>query len=162
MSNALRELMLEDLERSLFIVRAGYEVVPAWHILSPEGDFLILARSDPDKPEQRQRMLGLMPRFMAWKLATGFVLTLWLGLEREEAVLAIGVTHHERLGAIRHIHRTPELAFTEPEWLAPDSLDDAYFRLLPSGTTPVTAMEAKTLAAVFGENGEMPARPLTR
>jgi hypothetical protein len=53
----------------------------------------------------------------------------------------------------------PELAFTEPEWVAPDSLDDTYFRLLPSGA-PVTDMEAKMLAAVFGEAGEMPARPL--
>ena len=70
------------------------------------------------------------------------------------------MTHHERLAAIRRIHRTPELTFTEPEWLAPDSLDDTYFRLLPAAVAPVTEMEAKMLAAVFGEAGEMPARPL--
>jgi hypothetical protein len=162
----MRDLMLRDLDHSLDIVRDGYEVLPAWRILTPEGDFLILTRFDPDKPEQRERMLGLMPRFMAWKLATGFVLTaeFWLGPERsrsgEEAVLAIGVTHHERLGVIRRIRRSPELSFTEPEWLSADSLDDTYFQLLPTGTTSVTEMEAKMLTAVFGEDGEMPARPL--
>ena len=63
-------------------------------------DFLILTRFDPDKPEQRERAFALVPRFMAWKLATGFVLTAetWLGPERtrsgEEAVLTIGVSHH--------------------------------------------------------------------
>jgi hypothetical protein len=52
---------------------------------------------------------------MAWKCATGFVLTAetWLGPERtrsgEEAVLTIGVSHHERMAVIRRIRRTPAL-----------------------------------------------------
>jgi hypothetical protein len=90
--NEMRDLMLADLERGLGIVLDGCEVEPTWRILTPEGDYLI--RFDPGKPEQRERMLGLLPRFMAWKLATGFVLT--CGPERarsgEEAVFAIGVT----------------------------------------------------------------------
>ena len=157
MRDHVRDLMLADLERGLGIVLDGYEVAPAWRILTPEGDFLILTRFDPDKPKQRQRVLGLVPRFMAWKLATGFVLTCetWAG-----AVLTIGVTHQECLGVIQHIRRTPTVSFGEPEWLPASSLDDTYFQLLPDGTTPVTAMEAKTLAVVFGEAGEMPARPL--
>jgi hypothetical protein len=43
--------------------------------------------------------------------------------------------------------------------LPPDSLDDTYFRLLPSGQSTVTVEEAAMLAAVFGEDGELPARP---
>jgi hypothetical protein len=104
---SLRNLMLEDLERGLAIFRAGHEIVPSWRILSPEGDFVIVTRFDPDKPDQREQMLALVPRLMAWKLATAFVLTTesWLGPERthsgEEAVLSIGVSRHERLGVIR-------------------------------------------------------------
>ena len=72
------------LERGLAIARDGHEVVPAWRILAPDGDFLILTQFDPDRPEQRERAFALVPRFMAWKLATGFVLTAetWLGPER--------------------------------------------------------------------------------
>jgi hypothetical protein len=43
-------------------------------------------------------------------------------------------------------------------WLAADALDDTYFRVLPSGQSTVTAEEAAT-AALFAENGELPARP---
>ena len=45
--------------------------MPVWHISTPEGQFVILTRFDPDKPDQRERMLTLVPRFMAWKLGHG-------------------------------------------------------------------------------------------
>ena len=91
----LRKLMLEELARGIRIIRDGQELVPVWRIITPEGDFSILTRFDPDKPDQRERMLALIPRFMAWKLATAFVLTAetWLGPERarsgEEAIATI-------------------------------------------------------------------------
>ena len=96
--------MLADLELALGIVRDGHEVVPAWHILAPEGDFVILMRFDHDKPEQRARMFELVPPLHGLE-ARQRLLTAetWLGPERsgEEAVMAIGVSHQERLGLIR-------------------------------------------------------------
>jgi hypothetical protein len=65
----------------------------------------------------------------------------------------------QRMAVIRRIRRTPALSFGPPEWLAADALDETYFRLLPSGQSTVTAEEAAMLAAVFGEDGELPARP---
>jgi hypothetical protein len=109
-------------------------------------------------------MLARVPRFMAWKMATAFVLTAdtWLGPERarsaEEAMLVIGVSRTERMGVIRRIRRTPELVFMPPEWLRAEALDENYFRLLPSGPSTVTTEEATMLAAMFGEDGELPAR----
>jgi hypothetical protein len=150
---SLRNLMLEDLERGLAIFRAGHEIVPSWRILSPEGDFVIVTPFDPDKPDQREQMLALVPRLMAWKLATAFVLTTesWLGPERtrsgEEAVLTIGVSRHERLGVIRRVRKTPGVAFAPPEWLPADALDENYFGLLPYGRSIVTTEEAKRRAA---------------
>jgi hypothetical protein len=73
-------------------------------------------------------------------------------------VLTIGVSHHERMAVIRRIRRTPALAFGPAEWLPADALDDTYFRVLPSGQSTVTAEEAAMLAAVFAEDGELPAR----
>jgi hypothetical protein len=63
------------------IVSDGHEVVPAWRIGTPYGDWLILTRFDPDKPGQSDRALHLVKRFMAWRLAQSFVLAAetWLG-----------------------------------------------------------------------------------
>ena len=161
---SLRELMLADLERGLAVVRAGREIVPAWRIFTPDGTYRIATRFDPDKPDHRDLMLALVPRFMAWKLASAFVLTAetWLGPQRtrsgEEAVLTIGVTRHDRLGVIRRIRRIPALGFAAPEWLAADAIDDAYFRLQPAAASAVMADEAAMLARMFGDNGEVPAR----
>jgi CHC2 zinc finger len=79
----------------------------------------------------------------------------------KEAVLTIGVSRHERLGVIRRVRKTPSVAFAPPEWLPADALDENYFRLLPYGQSIVTTEEATMLAAVFGEDGELPARPLS-
>jgi hypothetical protein len=114
--------------------------------------------------QQRESVLTLLPRFMAWKLAIAFVLAAetWLGPERkrsgEEALLAIGGSQHERLGVIRRIRRTPSLALEPLDWLPADAIDERYFTLLPSGTSTITADEVAILADVFGEDGEMPAR----
>jgi hypothetical protein len=70
---------------------------------------------------------AIAAKAMAWKLATGFVLTAetWLGSERtrsgEEAVLTIGVSQHERMPVIRRIRRTPAISFSPVEWL-PEAL----------------------------------------
>ena len=65
------------------------------------------------------------------------------------------------LGVIRRIRRTPGLVLMPPEWLRPESLDESYFRLLPTGSSEVAAEEAAILAALFGEDGELPARRLS-
>jgi hypothetical protein len=42
-----------------------------------------------------------------------------------------------------------------------DALDENYLRLLPSGQDNVTAEEGAMLAAMFAENGKLPARRLS-
>jgi hypothetical protein len=44
----LRELMFADLllERGLEIVRGGHEVVPAWRVLTSDGDFHQMSSMD--------------------------------------------------------------------------------------------------------------------
>jgi hypothetical protein len=147
---SLRDLVLADLVRSIAIVRSGHEVAPAWRILTPHGDLMIVTPFDRDKPDQRERAFELVPRFMAWKLATAFVFSgeIWLG--PEEAVIAIGVSHRERMGVIRRIRRTPGLLFMPPEWLLREVIDATYLNLLPSRESTVTPEEAEMLKAVFG------------
>ena len=77
----LAMIMLEQLAAARRIVEDGHDVVPAWRITTPEGSYLVLTPFETDKQEQQERALRLISRFMAWKLATSFVLTVetWLG-----------------------------------------------------------------------------------
>jgi hypothetical protein len=58
-----------------------------WRIMTPEGQFVILTRFDLNNPEQRERILTLISRFLTWKIATAFVLTAetWLGSEKTDS-----------------------------------------------------------------------------
>ena len=88
--------------------------------------FLILTPFDTDQPEKREHAIFLISRFMAWKMATSFVLTAktWLGADGEDALLIIGVSLHERLAVVQRITRGDDVSFSEPMWLARHHVDD--------------------------------------
>ena len=164
---SLTALMIEQIGAARTIVEDGAEVIPAWRIHTPEGSYIVFTRFDHDKPEQRERVLMLISRFMTWKMATSFVLTAetWLGAEiarsRDDTLLAIGVSHHERLGLLERITGRDPVSFGASEWLTPDQVDETYFRLLPSGAGGITAEEQRELAVIFGENGELAAERIS-
>jgi hypothetical protein len=160
---SLVDTMLDQLATARRIVEDGTEVVPAWLISTPEAPFLVLTRFDTDKPEQRERALHLITRFMAWKLATSFVLTAetWLGpvitRSGQEALLVVGVSRHERRAAMQKIVRDSPVDFGPVVWLAPEQVDETDFNLLPAKTSEITIDEIVELSAIFGEGGEMQA-----
>jgi hypothetical protein len=164
---SLTAIMLEQLAVARHIVEDGAEVIPAWRITTPGGSFLILTRFHTDRPEQRERAVLLISRFMAWRLATSFVLTVetWLGPEvtrsGDEALLVVGVSHHERLAAMQRLRRADVGTFGEVEWLTPDQVDETYFKILPTGRCEITAEEAHELAVIFGKDGELAAEQLS-
>src|SRR5688572_21824601 len=160
---SLATLMLEQLAVARRIVENGEEVVPAWRIETPEGVFLILTPFDAARPEQREKALFLISRFMAWKMATSFVFTAepWLGAEGEHALHIIGVSLHERLAVIQRIKHGEHVGFSQPMWLARHHVEEQYVAMLPRGRTEIIAEEAAMLARVFGKNGELPAQRLS-
>jgi hypothetical protein len=163
---SLPDIMLDQLAVARRIVEDGAEVIPAWRITTPEGSFLVLTRFDHNKEGQRERALFLISKFMAWKLATSFVLTAetWLGpgLRRSgaEALLAVGVSYHERLAAMQRLRRADVVGFGEVEWLTNEQVEEAHFKLLPTGSSEITAEEAHELAVIFGKDGELAAERL--
>src|SRR5437868_2919497 len=144
---SLVDIMLDQLAIARRIVEDGQEVVPAWRITTPEGAYLVLTPFQVDKPEQRDRALLLISRFMAWKLATSFVLTAetWPGPEPtrsgEEALLVVGVSRHERRATLQKIQRKGPVSFGALEWLEPEQVDETYFRLLPAGSGEISIEE---------------------
>ena len=164
---ALVDIILEQLSIARRIVEDGQEVVPAWRITTPEGAFLVLTRFDTDKPEQRRRALLLISRFMAWKLATSFVLSAetWLGPEvtrsGQEALLVVGVSRHQRLAVMQRISPGDVADFGPAEWLDPEQVDETYFSVLPTRATQISLEEIAELSRIFGKDGEMAAERLS-
>jgi hypothetical protein len=160
---SLATIMLHQLAIARQVIEGSHEIVPAWRIETDEGAFLVLTRFDPDKPEQRERALILIRRFMAWKMATSYVLTVetWLGdrMTRtgDEVLLVVGVSRHERLAAQQRIRRGDVVSFSDPYWLQPSQVDPTYFKMLPGKRIEISAEEAAELARIFGKNGELPA-----
>ena len=157
---SLATIMLEQLGVARRIIEDGQLVVPAWRIMTAEGTFLVL---DTAKPGQRENALTLISRFMAWKMATSFVLTAetWIGADGEDALFIIGVSRHEQLAVLQRIKRGDPVGFSEPMCLAKHHVEDRYLKMLPRGETEISAEEAAELARIFGKNGELPAERLS-
>ena len=164
---SLIDIMIDQLSSTRLFVEDGGAAIPVWRIATPEGSYLVFTRFDHDKPEQRERVLLLITKFMAWKMATSFVLTLqtWLGAEAthsgDEALHVIGVSQHEQMGLVQRITGRDPVSFGTPEWLVPDQVDDTYFKLLPTSRSEITAEEARELAVIFGKDGELAAERLS-
>ena len=93
---SLIDIMIDQMGDARRALEDGKPVVPTWVIATPEGTYRIYTEFDAAKPEQRERALLLVSRFMTWRLATSFVLTseVWLGPEfkhgGEQAILSVG------------------------------------------------------------------------
>ncbi len=161
------ETILEELERSVTIVRTGANVIPRWRIRCADGgEYAIFTHSDDDHDEQRGRTLWLLSRFMAWKLAISYVMAdeTWVGSEdapQEEALICIGGTPSSISATIRRIIRNPTLSFGDVEWLAAEQIGDVYRHLLPEGASQLNFGELALLNSVFGKGGEMQATKIT-
>ena len=151
---SLVDIMLDQLATARRIVEDGAEVVPAWLITTPGSPFLVLTRFDTDKPEQRERALFLITRFMAWKLATSFVLVAetWVGpvISRSgpEALFVVGVSRHEKRAAMQKIVREAPVNFGPVVWLAPHQVDDTYHNLPPWALEPSTSARSAVVVRV--------------
>lgn len=170
----LADALTEQLAAARRVVTSGSVVIPAWRIGTPDGEYLILTQYDETEPEQIQRGLYLIGRFMAWKLATSFVHTAE-GTHRDERgrehehIVGAGISRAQVIGARQRIMRTAnsrawgstavEFGHLEP-FQGRDAVDPLLLALLPSGQSSVDEKEARLLASLFGEDGEMPAHRL--
>ena len=164
---SLVDIMIDQLASARRTLEDGKPFVPTWQITTPEGSYHLVTEFDSKQPEAREKVMILMSRFMAWKLATSFVLTaeVWSGAEHQhgsgEAILTVGVSRHERIGLVRRIRKRDPLVLTMPEWLTAEQIDEAYTALLPSRTSEITAEEIEHLTSIFGDGGEMEAQLLS-
>ena len=156
----------EQLAIARRIVSDGHEVVPAWRIGSPGGEWLLLTRFDHDAPGAVDRAFHLVRRFMAWRQATWFVQTaeIWLGDQitrrGDEAIVATAISRSACIASLQRIDRGPPVRFEAKQTLTRDQLDPAYFSMLPRGEVSFSVQEIAALEAIFGAEGELPASRL--
>jgi hypothetical protein len=162
---SLVDIMIDQIGDARRTIEDGKPLVPVWVIATPEGSYRVYTEFDTAKPEQRERALLLVSRFMTWRLVTSFVLTAEMRLSTEgsgeDAILAVGVSRQERVGLVQRIRRRDPLTLTSPEWLTAEQTDKTYLSLLPSRKSEITIEEIAELSAVFGEDGEMAAERLS-
>ncbi|OYW53676.1 MAG: hypothetical protein B7Z29_14580 [Hyphomicrobium sp. 12-62-95] len=150
----LRELVLADLKRAQrLIALIEDELDPQFRIASPEGDWWIGITHSADAQE-RKRQLGMVSRFMAWKLAPAF--TQAVELEESAAVACVGCSHVETIGYVSLIERKP-LRFSESIALAVDQIGDEIAALLPRGGVSLRQAEIDELKRYFADDGIFPA-----
>jgi len=150
----MRTTMLEELAVSERIVRDGHEVVPRFRVISPEGQWIIFVQL-PDDLAERARRFNLVSAFMAWKLATGFILC--NELYQPDSISAAYIGRDDCALVLRKINRKP-LSFSEPIWLDRGAIGDEVIALLPPRELEIDAVQAAELQRLFGIGGELEAR----
>lgn len=154
MEESLRAIVVAELKLSASVVLGGAEVTPRLRVISPEGQWTILAPL-PDDMAERQRRLQLLHRFMAWKSATAFVLSTEL---MEPTFIVSTAVWREAAIAAGRPYITKPLTVGPVEWLPRNLIGDQIPALLPHVRTVLDAEAVNELQRVFGAGSELEAR----
>jgi hypothetical protein len=152
--DSLKNALLEELGVSEAIVRDGHEVIPRFRIVAPREQFVILLRL-PEDTAERPHCIHLVGLFMAWKMATAFIIS--CELRDPHSISSFAVARDERNGIMRRIDRGPPLSFAPIAALAEGGIERELTALLPRKQTTMTREMVAELEFVFGKDGEMPA-----
>jgi hypothetical protein len=150
----LRRVLREELSLSEAIVRDGYDVIPRFRIFAPEGQFVILLQISDDADDRRRRM-DLIERFLAWKMATSFVVS--GEAHRSDRLSAFAVTPGECYGRTRRIEGKAPLTLGPLRRLGAADVAPEFLAMLPRRETIMSVEMVAELERTFGKEGEMPA-----
>jgi hypothetical protein len=65
---SLVDIMIDQMGTARRTLEDGKPLVPTWQIATPEGSYHLVTEFDAKMPEQRERVMLLVSRFMTWKL----------------------------------------------------------------------------------------------
>ena len=152
-------MLREELARSERIVASNFDVMPRFRIMTPDGDYSILVPM-LDDPQDRLARLKLVTGFMAWKMATAFVVA---GENTDpNGIFCFAITHDYVDGVYRMIQRdgagVATLGQIEP--LSHQQCDPVFIEMLPTERAEIAAETLAKLEKVFGLGGEMEATRL--
>lgn len=153
----LRQMLREELEWSERVVAKATDVVPRFRVITPDGDYHILVQMRDD-PLDRLARLKLVAGFMAWKMASAFIVS---GETTEPAgIFSFAVAADSVEGVFRSIEHDADGKVTigQPVALDQEQCDPEFVLMLPDTTAEIDADTMAQLEKVFGLGGEMEAQ----
>lgn len=160
MKDQLRRKLREEIELSEAIVAKGADVAPRFRVLTPDGEYQILVQMKEDDEVDRLARLKLVAGFMAWKLASAFVVS---GETIEPAgIFSFAISNEAVDGIFKTIEHDADgqLVIGEPQHLTHEQCDPVFGLMLPGPTTEIDAETMARLVELFGKGGAMEAQPL--
>jgi hypothetical protein len=154
-----QEMLDQEMALSESIVAKGVDVVPRFRIVTPEGEYQVLVQMRDD-PLDRLARLKLVAAFMAWKFASGFVVS---GEHTEPAgIFSFAVSASSVEGVFRSIERDADgkLIVGQPIKLDQAQCDPEFVLMLPDAAAAIDAETLALVEKVFGLGGELEARPV--
>lgn len=155
----LWRMLTEEMEWSERVVAKDTDVVPRFRLITPDGDYHILVQMKDDELDRLAR-LKLVAGFMAWKMASAFIVS---GETKDPAgIFSFAVAPGTVAGVFRSIERasTGEVTIGPPVTLGPDQCDPLFILMMPGPTTEIDAETMAQIEEVFGLGGEMEATRL--
>ena len=141
--------------------------MPGWHITTPEGSYLVLTPFDHNKPGQRERALFLSPGSWlgGWRRVSCSPRRRGLDpRSRVRATRRCSSSAFPTTSAWRRCSGSGALQWSpSSQWSGSltEQVEEAYFKLLPTGRSEVPAEEAAEPTIIFGKDGEMQAERLS-
>jgi hypothetical protein len=122
----------------------------------------------PNDLDRRMQGLGYIRQFMAWKGATGVIMSAetWLGqrnalqdskVREGEAIVSTLISNTDIGGVMRIISRHGGLSFGVPLWFDRDSVDEALLQLLPGKEEEISPEMMGSFKRLFRAGGEFEA-----
>jgi hypothetical protein len=150
----MKDRIIDELRLSFDIVLSREEVLPRFRVVCPDGEWTVFVPL-PDDIGERQRRMQLIYGFMAWKLATAFVMS--SELVAPDCVMSAAVGRNDVLAAAWPILSKP-LTVAPVEWLPKEAVGDEVVALLPRGRVVLDWETEAALVRAFGSGEEFEAR----
>lgn len=160
LNERLKRALQEEMDRSHAVIAKGAEVMPRFRVIAPEGDYSVLVRMSDDD-QDRQARLKLVAGFIAWKMASAFIVA---GENQEpDGIFSFAVSAEGAKGQFRQIERDSAgnvVSLGETRILDHQQCDPQFLSMLPETEAAIDPVVMSAMKQIFGLDDEWKSRRL--
>lgn len=152
----MSDVLADELELASRVLQQTGALVPRWLVLGPEP-VVVLTRYDHARPGDVERVFRLMRKMLAWKAASGFVMTAetFLGAKGDEgeAIVSYHVTRTQARLALREFQRVAgTFALGKAQHFGREAVDPVLLAVLPEQGETVSPADISVLKQMITEH----------